>query len=600
MRQSLLILFSCLTLSAIAETLPDNYYTTADCRKDSALKSELSLIIRNGERYKYGSRSDQSTHLYTWDGFFFTDRRANGTIWDMYSPYRHYFTYNNRSASGMAIEHSFPKSWWGGDNNDAYKDLYHLNPSEHRANTAKSDYAPGLVDSLVTFDNGIFRTGYGKGHPTFRVWEPADEYKGDFARAYFYIATCYEDFHWIDTIKLTTAGNPSLASTSGAYFAMDNTNWQEFQPWLRDILLQWHRNDPVSEKEIRRQDAVSSIQHNRNPYIDYPELVEYIWGDKQGIAVNFNLLTLTCSNSYDCPIDTTNIEAYAATDVNDHGFSAQWKDAGTDHYTLDIYSKEIAGHNDTLICMHAVRSALIAQTEHVSWSGSSYTSDGDCAMLLGTASADYEITISGIDIPAQTRLVIRANISKYDTEAWLSITADETELENIPLTFNETYYTVDIPAGTQNIVLRNGKKGKRVSVQNIFLICGNRQLITHHLNGFPSLVAGTSCSIETTLHTNTPLYYCIAPDQLPQSNEICVSYTPTTLPAASAASFSISGNATTLTINNLTGLSSVTIYDARGRILYNIHTSETHCSFRLPQPGIYLVQVNGTTCKVKL
>lgn len=600
MRITFCTIVTCLTIAVMAETLPDNYYAAADCQKDSALKSELSLIIRGGERYKYGSRSDQSTHFYTWDGFYQTDRRSNGTIWDMYSPYRHYFTHNNRSASGMAIEHSFPKSWWGGTDNDAYKDLYHLNPSEHRANTAKSDYAPGIPDSIVTFDNGIFRTGYGKGHPSFRVWEPADEYKGDFARAYFYIVTCYEDLHWIDTIKTTATGNPSLAGTSGAYFAMDNTRWQAFQPWLMDILLQWHRNDPVSEKEIRRQDAISSIQHNRNPYIDYPELVEYIWGDRQGCTVDFNTLTLTCSDAYICPLDTIDIEAYAATEVSKNGFTAQWKNVGKDNYLLDIYHKETTGSNDTLINMPAVRSNIIAQTEHVTWSGTNYTSDGDCAMLLGTSSADYEIVISGLDIPAQTHLVVRASISKYDTDAELLVLADGHTLDSIPLTFDETYYSINIPKGTQTIVLRNARTKKRVSIQNIFLITGNQRIIQQSIKGFPTSVQGTEYKTATSLHTQTPLYYCVTPKGLSQSNEICVHYVPTILQNVSNIPFHIATEGNTLIVSGLTGSSHLQIYDVQGRIMYDIHTTATSRSFRLLQKGIYLVQVNGTTQKIKL
>ena len=114
---------------------------------------------------------------------------------------------------------------------------------------------------------------------------PADEYKGDFARAYFYIATCYGDsLQWIET------GEPGTAMT--------NDGWQEFKPWLRDLLLQWHRTDPVSEKEKTRAVEVNKIQGNRNPFIDYPELVEYIWGDKQGTPVDFRTLRQSYGDSY--------------------------------------------------------------------------------------------------------------------------------------------------------------------------------------------------------------------------------------------------------------------------------------------------------------
>ena len=115
---------------------------------------------------------------------------------------------------------------------------------------------------------------------------PADEYKGDFARAYFYIAACYGDsLVWIGS------GEPGVAMT--------NDGWQEFRPWLRDLLVEWHRMDPVSEKEKARAVEVNKIQGNRNPFIDYPELVEYIWGNKQGQNVDFHTLVQSYGDTYD-------------------------------------------------------------------------------------------------------------------------------------------------------------------------------------------------------------------------------------------------------------------------------------------------------------
>jgi hypothetical protein len=52
--------------------------------------------------------------------------------------------------------------------------------------------------------------------------------------------------------------------------------------WSINLLLKWHRQDPVSQKEIDRNEAVYGFQNNRNPFIDYPELAEYIWGTYAG------------------------------------------------------------------------------------------------------------------------------------------------------------------------------------------------------------------------------------------------------------------------------------------------------------------------------
>ena len=118
----------------------------------------------------------------------------------MYSSNKVKFPGGGGVASGMNIEHSVAKSWWGGTNNDAYKDLYHLNPSNTQANSARGSYPLG-INSGGTWSNGVIKVGkntYGTEY-TGVCFEPLDEYKGDFARAYLYMFTCYEDFSWTGT-----------------------------------------------------------------------------------------------------------------------------------------------------------------------------------------------------------------------------------------------------------------------------------------------------------------------------------------------------------------------------------------------------------------
>lgn len=257
--------------------MPSDYYAPAQGTQDSVLKSTLGEIIFCGVRYRYGSGNRR-----TWDAFFHTDRDTiTNQVLDMYSNNVRYFNPANPTASvaGFDIEHMLPKSWWGGTVNEAYCDLFHLVPGDNSANRSKSNHAPG-IPSDSTFNNGSFVTGSGEVYGLTRVFCPADEYKGDFARAYFYIATCYGDaLTWVET------GEPGIAMT--------NEGWQEFRPWLRDVLLEWHRQDPVSEKEKARAIEVNKIQGNRNPFIDYPDLAEYIWGTHQGEAVDFGQLPYT-------------------------------------------------------------------------------------------------------------------------------------------------------------------------------------------------------------------------------------------------------------------------------------------------------------------
>ncbi|MBO7456014.1 MAG: endonuclease [Paludibacteraceae bacterium] len=263
--------------------MPGNYYKYAQHTADSTLKNHLGYIICCGKRYRYGSGPKK-----TWDAFYYTDRDVEtNQVLDMYSNNVRYFNPDKPTASvnDFDIEHMLPKSWWGGDVNPAYCDLFHLVPGDYSANRSKSNHAPGIPGDS-TFNNGSFVTGSGAAYGLPRVFCPADQYKGDFARAYFYIAACYGDsLTWLEK------GEPGIAMT--------NEGWEEFRPWLRDLLLEWHRMDPVSDKELKRAIEVNKIQGNRNPFIDYPELVEYIWGNKRGQAVDFSTLTQSYGTAYD-------------------------------------------------------------------------------------------------------------------------------------------------------------------------------------------------------------------------------------------------------------------------------------------------------------
>ena len=280
MKRTLILLFSvAVSLCCIADEMPDGYYNAADGKSDAALKTALYNIIRVGQRYDYGSGSG-----HTWEIFYYSDRDTlTNRCLDMYSDEVRYFTTPGAVVSGCNIEHSLAKSWWGGNKNDAYKDCYHLNPSDTKANSARGSYPLGEVVN-VTQQEGSLLIGTNPAYGSFTVWEPKDEYKGDFARAYFYMVTCYE--------------NLSFVGNTNAKTAMQDKNYLVFQPWFQEVLIQWHRQDPVSSKEIDRADAVNNFQHNRNPFIDYPCLAEYIWGNKKGESVDFATLKFTRDDDY--------------------------------------------------------------------------------------------------------------------------------------------------------------------------------------------------------------------------------------------------------------------------------------------------------------
>jgi len=267
------LLLPVLLLFTVSGQIPTNYYTDAEGKTGVALKTAMFNIIKNHNSISYGG---------LWTAFESTDKKTNSKVWDMYSdmpgnpPYEYTFSSDqcgNYSKEGDCYnrEHSIPKSWF----NDAmpmHTDLFHLYPTDGYVNGKRGNYPFGETSSVSwTSKNGSKLgnsnfTGY-----TSTVFEPIDEYKGDFARTYFYMATRYL--------------NTNLAQTEHgqAVFSYNNSTC-ELTSYAINLFLKWHRADPVSSKEINRNNAVYDIQNNRNPFIDHPELVEHLWGTLQGEA----------------------------------------------------------------------------------------------------------------------------------------------------------------------------------------------------------------------------------------------------------------------------------------------------------------------------
>ena len=253
------------------------YYQAADGKKGAALKTALSGVIYNRTERTYGD---------LWGDFKTTDVRSDGKVWDMYSGVSN-FTFGNDQDKGSGSkegefynrEHSWPNSWFGGKVQPMYTDLHHLYPTDKVVNNKRSNNPFGETngDSYKSANNfsklgKCTYPGY-----TGKVFEPNDEYKGDFARTYFYMVTCYEE-KLPDWYKNYAESQPTL----------DGKTYPGLSAWQLKMLMEWAKKDPVSEKEINRNNAVYGIQKNRNPFIDYPGLEEYIWGNKQDQAFSYD------------------------------------------------------------------------------------------------------------------------------------------------------------------------------------------------------------------------------------------------------------------------------------------------------------------------
>ncbi|MEI6059973.1 MAG: endonuclease [Bacteroidota bacterium] len=274
-----------LLFSTVARAQPPGYYTNAAGKTGVDLQVALYNIIKNHTSVTYTPG--------VWNAYYTTDVKPNGKVWDIYSdvpggtpPYEYTLGSSQCGTSTQegdcySREHSFPQSYFGGLA-PMVTDLFHIFPTDQYVNgTGHSNHPYGTVLApTYTSLNGSKRgpctfPGY-----TGTVFEPIDAYKGDIARAYFYMATCYEN------LIAGWKGN----NTEGDVI-LDGTSYPAFKTWYVNLLLAWNAADPVSQKEIDRNNAVYAIQNNRNPYIDHPEYVSMVWGTASGLSVTPGTIT---------------------------------------------------------------------------------------------------------------------------------------------------------------------------------------------------------------------------------------------------------------------------------------------------------------------
>jgi len=251
------------------------YYQTAFNHSGDSLKIELNRIIRNHTEYPYSSSSTD-----VWDILKETDR-------DPENPDNVILIYSGRSVnaaqeynggSGWNREHVWAKSRGDfGTSMGPGTDIHHLRPCDVSVNSTRNNRN---FDTCITcvdvIDNG-FDTG-SKFDANLWTFEPPDEVKGDVARMIFYMAVRYEGEN----------GEPDLEPT---HTLLDNTDQSPLQADLTTLLL-WNRIDTVNEWEKNRNNIIfTDYQHNRNPFIDHPELSEYLWGDSIGYVWNPDVIT---------------------------------------------------------------------------------------------------------------------------------------------------------------------------------------------------------------------------------------------------------------------------------------------------------------------
>lgn len=255
----------------------DVYYQSANGLTGQALKTALHNIIKSHAAQGYGA---------LW-GFYAANSldvyfENDGSILDIYSenpngadPYNYTLITDqcgsfNSEADCYNREHSFPRSWFGGSIEPMNSDVHFIFATDGQVNSYRGSFPYGEVGTNQVVSNNGSRRGSAKsglGY-TGTVFEPIDEFKGDLARAALYVATRYQNI---------IAGWENNSQSSNA--VLDGSSTQVFEVWYINLLKKWHLQDPVSQKEIDRNNAAQTYQGNRNPFVDRPNYVQSIWGN---------------------------------------------------------------------------------------------------------------------------------------------------------------------------------------------------------------------------------------------------------------------------------------------------------------------------------
>ena len=475
MKRNITSLFTLLLCLSSWGNVPSGYYNNAIGKSDEALMTALESIILPHTELSYD---------YLWSAYDDTDMGSDGYYIDMYSTCKYNrSSYHVSTASyvgqGLNREHSFPKSWFGGEEYPMYTDLTMIIPTDGFVNQRRSNHPYGVCAGGTTYVNEELNvTMKGKlGKSTYNgyaetVFEPDDEYKGDFARIYFYMVTCYKS-------KIQSwPGCDQLDYVTNHYKAFSN--------WSMQMLMEWHRADPVSQKEIDRNNAVYLHQGNRNPYVDHPELAEHIWGTKQSTA-------WTGHGSDDDLVkkDPVMLEVDKER-ITDTSFCANWTDGGdVSSYTLQVnriavpsdetatllmtenFSKVVAysdGYND-------IAGSLDQYTDNEGWSGYKVYTAANHGLKIGTATAIGYVISPNLSLSSTVTVVLNAknwiSSSGKSDASTISVSCGNVS-QTVTLNDNATDHTVVLHGcEADNIKISMTAAGKRFYLYNVSIYNGD-------------------------------------------------------------------------------------------------------------------------------
>ena len=429
-----------------AQNIPSGYYNGITNQTGTTLKAALHNIIKN---------DDHTTYSGLWTAYYQTDKRGTNKVWDIYSdnpggqlPYEYVLGDNqcggyNGEGSCYNREHLWAQSWTNNDSNEK-TDLHHVYPTDGYVNSQRSNYAFGEVGtaSWTSLNGGKLGACKTSGY-TGTVFEPIDEYKGDIARALMYVSVRYytEDSGW----------DNSAMSTKSV-----------IKDWAISMLLRWHAEDPVSDKEIARNEAVYGIQGNRNPFVDHPEYAAAIWAPNSSYQI-------TASVSPSNAGTVSGAGSYAA------GHTCTLTATPNAGYTFINWTK-----NSTVVSTNATYSFTVA--ENAAYQANFGTGTYQIAVAAGSGGSAY-IGDSPSSTPVTTSVTF-SNKYSSDTELNGVTVAIDTKVD---VTFNQgtgnnppKYYTNGTAArcyGGNNFVVSATsnidwlKKNYNIQAGDEFFVC---------------------------------------------------------------------------------------------------------------------------------
>lgn len=325
----ILFIFTAVTLSAFnqpvtpVDSLPA-YYESIDGTSGKDLMDAIQRVA------KQGYRADDFRYDSVWLAFKHTDLRPDSYIWEIYSDCDFVYEKDRTSnttqtgeCKGYNREHAMCQSWFGttslagqemssSKKNSPGSDIFHIYPTAYGMNSRRGNRPYGEVLSAANVSGNGTKYGtpvqtisvtnsvagdYVEGTITLstNVLEPADEYKGDIARSYFGTMVKWAG-EW--TFNRNENGQVIFDATIDADTHYGPENNFGFTDYGLALMLKWHRQDPVSQKEVDRNNGIQLTQGNRNPFIDYPYLAEYIWGERSGQSLDIDLLLCSADERF--------------------------------------------------------------------------------------------------------------------------------------------------------------------------------------------------------------------------------------------------------------------------------------------------------------